>query len=166
MVLSTAAMVSLVHNQSLGAICVWQFVVGYCGDKKRPTALLEDLYYVYPVVSNGRLREEIVHTNKSLWKVREKLRNTGSISSLLKMSELVTQMHGISSDSIALSFLTNLISFDWGLQGVVLARKTMPSKLKGHLSTVEQEYLKASRQLGRFRAEMSHGEFQIALGVK
>lgn len=166
MVLSTAAMVSLVHNQSLGAICVWQFVAGYCGDKKRSAAQLEDLYYVYPVVSNGRLREEIAHTNKNLWKVREKLRRSGSISVLLKMPELVIQMRDISSDSITLSFLTNLIAFDWKLQGVVLGRKTMPSELKGRLSAVEQEYIKVSRQLGRFRAEMSHGEFQIALGAK
>lgn len=164
--LSTAEMVSLVHNQSLGAICVWQYVIGYCGDRRRPAAPLEDLYYVYPVLVNGRLREEIVHTTKNLWKVREKLRKSGSISALLKMPELATHMRDISSDSIALSFSSNLISFDWGIQGVVPCRKTMPSGLKGQLSAIEREYINASRRLGRFGAEMTQREFQIALGVK
>jgi hypothetical protein len=164
--LSTAAMVSLVHNQSLGAICVWQFVAGYCSANQHPAAPLEDLYYVYPAMSNGVLREEIVHTTKNLWKVREKLRESGSISALLKMPELVTQMRSISSDSITLSFSSNLISFNWDLQGVVPSRKTIPSELKGRLSAVEQEYIKASRRLGRFGAKMTRREFQIALGVK
>ena len=166
MIFSTTAMVALVHNPSLGAICIWQFACGYCQNGQHSAVPLDVLYYVYPVLVNGRLREEIIHTTKNLWKVREKLRNSEGISVLLKMPELVDQMRTLSSDSIALAFSTGLLSFDWDLQGVVLKRKTVPPIFSNRLSDIEQEYIKASRRLGHFGAEMTHGAFQFALGVK
>lgn len=163
---STAAMVSLVHNPSLGAFCVWQFTVGYCGNGQHLAAPFDYLYDVYPVIANGKLRKEILHTTKSLWRVREKLRNSGDVSTLLRVPEMVAKMRPVSSNSILLAFSAELISFDRSLGGVIVERKGMSANLRGRLSTVERDYLRASNRLGRFAAGMTRNDYQIALGVR
>ena len=159
-------MVSLVRNPSLGAFCVWQFAVGYCKDKQHPAVPLDYLYYVYPVIACGELREEILHTRKSLWGFRERLRDSGNISALLRVPGMVARMRSVSTNSILLAFSAKLVSFDWTLGGVAVERKGIPKNLKRRLSTVELDYLKASQQLGRLAAKLTRDDYLIALGVK
>ena len=79
---------------------------------------------------------------------------------------MVAKMRPVSSNSILLAFSAELISFDRSLGGVIVERKGMSANLRGRLSTVERDYLRASNRLGRFAAGMTRNDYQIALGVR
>lgn len=165
MSLNTSELVSLVQNPALGAYCIWKFSIAFCTKGQQASIPLDYLYYVLPFVSNGRFRYLACKTNKSLWKFREKLRKERCASSLLEMPRLVSQFRSLSSDSIEVAFACGLLTFDWGLGGIVLLKKTTPDKLLD-LSTIEKDYGKAASRLAVWASKMSRNEFLFALGIK
>lgn len=166
MSLQTPELVSLVQNPALGAYCIWKFSIAFCAKGRQASIPLDYLYYILPFVSNGRLRYLACKTNKSLWKLREKLRKERWASALLDMPRLTSQLHFLSSDSIEVAFACGLLTFDWNLGGIVLLEKTVPNVLKNNLSVIEEDYGKAATRLGSWASKMSRDEFLFALGVK
>lgn len=166
MSLQTPELVSLVQNPALGAYCIWKFSIAFCVKGKQTLIPFDYLYYVLPFVSNGRFRYLACKTNKSLWKLREKLRKERWTSSLLDMPRLVDQLRPLSSNSIEVAFACGLLTFDWDRGGIVLLAKVVPNALAKNLSIVEKGYGKAASNLGVWASKMSRDEFLFALGVK
>lgn len=155
--------VSLVQNPALGALTIWSFVLGYCKKDIRVAAPFNLVFLVLPLVANSTFRSAINSTRSSLFKMKTKMLKDGHGSSFLLLRETAPLLYGLSSESIGVAVSANLIKYDDPNCGFVPLRKTIPVSLS--LSDKEQEYIKASKTLGRWMSQMSLWEICSTLGV-
>ncbi|TJW11506.1 three component ABC system middle component [Parvibacter caecicola] len=156
-------LIQLIQNPSIGALTIWQFVVGFYHEDKKATPI-DYLFTVIPIVSTPEIREVICHTTGGLLSYRAKLSKSCSNNALLNAAGITPLMYELSGQSIKIATSSKLIKQENGLLKFVPVITNIPSSVKP--SDTERDYRLAAKRLGKQMAQMSRSEIFASLGVR
>lgn len=161
--MNSSELVSAIQNPALGALAIWQFVVGYANSSENG-APLDYIYTVLPLISNSEMRDVICHTNGGLLAYRTKLSKSDKSNVIISTVSMAPHMHELTSCALKIAISCKLIKCDNTSLLFMPKLKNPPSTL--NLSEVEKEYKKAAKRLGAQMSQMSRAEISSILGVK
>ena len=154
--------VYLIQNPFLGALSIWQFVVGYCSIEERGTPL-KILYIVFPLVADEKIRYLIRHSKKGLYSFKRNVSKNNKVSELLRINNIIPLMYDLSSEAICLAIASDLIKPSENRNlSFVHKIKSLPNKL----SSSEKEYAQAANKLGSWMAVLNNREISQMIGIE
>lgn len=135
--------ISNVQNPALGAAVIWRFTHGYYREKCEPVPF-PLLFVVLPIVFREELCDLIIHTQKGLPKLSEKLFSNRQNDNLYSINNTAKAQRGLTFDSIAIAATALLISID------VRSAMVYPINAKNAkgLNDSTMDMMKAAEKLG------------------
>ncbi len=161
--MNSSELVNVIQNPALGALAIWQFVVGYAKSNENG-APLDYVYTVLPFVSNSEMRDVICHTNGGLLAYRARLSKSNNSNVIISAVLMIPHMYKLTSCALEIAISCRLIKCDSNSLFLLPKLKNLPNTL--NLSGVEKEYKKAAKRLGAQMSQMSRTEISSILGVK
>lgn len=161
--MNSSELVNTIQNPALGALAIWQFVVGYTKSNENETPL-DYIYTVLPLVSNSEMRDVICHTKGGLLAYRTKLSKSDKSNVIISAISMIPQMYELTSYSLEIAISCSLIKCDGNPLFFTPKLKNPPNTLS--LSEIEKEYKTAAKRLGARMSQMSRAEISSILGVK
>lgn len=161
--MNSPELVNAIQNPALGALVIWQFVVGYTNSNENETPL-DYIYTALPLVSNSEMRDVICHTNGGLLAYRTKLSKSDKSNVIVSAISMIPHMYELTSCSLEIAISCSLIKCGSDPLFFTPKLKNPPTTLS--LSEIEKEYKKAAKRLGAHMSQMSRAEISSVLGVK
>lgn len=161
--MNSSELVNVIQNPALGALAIWQFVVGYTKLNENGTPL-DYIYTALPFVSNSEMRDVICHTKGGLLAYRTKLSKDDKSNVIISAISMIPQMYELTSYSLEIAISCSLVKCDSNPLFFTPKLKSTPSTL--NLSGIENEYKIAAKRLGAHMSQMSRAEISSILGVK
>lgn len=161
--MNSSELVNAIQNPALGALTIWQFIVGYAKSSENGTPL-DYVYTVLPLISNSEMRNVICHTNGGLLAYRTRLSKKDKSNVIISAVSMIPHMRNLTNCALNIAISCKLIKCDSNSLFLFPKLKNLPNTL--NLSEVEKEYKKAAKRLGVQMSQMSRTEISSILGVK
>lgn len=155
--------INTIQNPALGALAIWQFVVGFASRNDRGTPL-DYIYTVLPIVANAEMREVICRTNGGLLAYRTKLTKDEKGNVIIGAVSMIPYMHKPTSRALRVALSSNLIERCGETLYFRPKLRNLPTSLM--LSEIEKDYKKAAKRLGAQMAQMTREEIFSILGIR